>query len=362
MTRMTTTIAATAMVTMTINPQEKDMRNFSRRAFLLVAGLLMSFAAGAWDRGAVQRFATLPPGALNPEGITVERHTGDVYVTGFNPTGAGKAQIYVFNDNGHLKRVLDVTGSSSALLGIAFHPLTHDLLVADLGAGNVVNVNPYTGAGTPFTTIGAGAGLNALAFDRAGNVYISASFEGRIYRTGPKGGAAQVWAADPLLATTGFPPFGANGIDFNRDETALFVANTGSDTIVRIPLIAAGAAGKAEVFTNSINGADGLLVDEDDNLWVCANQADEIVVVDRTGKALAKLGDFDGVRRGSPVGLLFPASLARHGDWLYITNLSLDLRPITGQQSVDSQWAAVVKTHTISRIRFSIPGKDRDDD
>lgn len=330
--------------------------------FLFACFALLPLEAAAWERGAVQRFATLPPGALNPEGITVERHTGDVYVTGFNPTGAGKAQIHVFNDNGHLKRVLDVSGTSSALLGIAFHPATHDLLVVDIGAGNVVNINPHTGAGTVFTAVGPSAGLNALAFDRAGNVYVSASFEGRIYRTGAQGGLAQVWASDPLLATTGFPPFGANGIDFNRDETALYVANTGNDTVVRIPVIAAGAAGKAEVFTNAINGADGLLVDADDNLWVCANQSDEIVVVDKAGKAIAKLGDFDGVRRGSPVGLLFPASLARHSGWLYVTNLSLDLRPITGQQAVDSQWAAMVTRHTVSRIRFSIPGQDRDAD
>jgi hypothetical protein len=61
------------------------------------------------------------------------------------------------------------------------------------------------------------------------------------------------------------------------------------------------------------------------------------------------------VRHGAPVGLLFPASLVRSGDWIYITNLSLDLRPITGQQSVDSQWAAEVTTHTIARIRARIP-------
>lgn len=147
-----------------------------------------------------------------------------------------------------------------------------------------------------------------------------------------------------------------NGLDFNRDESALFVANTANDTIVRIS-VAAGAAGAADVFTNSINGADGLFLDEHDNVWVCANQSDEIVVVDKTGKAIAKLGDFDGVRNGSPVGLLFPASLVRRDGWIYITNLSLDLRPpqITGQQSIDSQWAAQVTRHTVSRIRMRIP-------
>src|SRR4051812_33747307 len=152
---------------------------------LLVCSILSPLDAAAWDRGAVERFATLPPGALNPEGITVDRRNGDVYVTGFNPTGATPAQIYVFSDAGALKRVLNVTNASGALLGIAFHPQTGDLLVADLGAGNVVEVNPHTGAGRVFTSVAlaGNAGLNALAFDAAGNVYVSGSFSGQIYRT-----------------------------------------------------------------------------------------------------------------------------------------------------------------------------------
>src|SRR4051812_24259408 len=201
---------------------------------LLVCSIVLPLDAAAWDRGAVERFATLPPGALNPEGIAVDSRNGDVYVTGFNPTGATPAQIYVFSDAGALKRVLNVTNASGALLGIAFHPQTSDLLVADLGAGNVLEVNPHTGAGRVFTAIGPQAGLNALAFDAAGNVYVSGSFSGQIYRTGRQGGASVVWADSNLLRTTGYPPFGANGIDFNRDESALFVANTGNDTVVRV--------------------------------------------------------------------------------------------------------------------------------
>jgi sugar lactone lactonase YvrE len=246
--------------------------------------------------------------------------------------------------------------------------MTHELLVIDFGAGNVLRVNPYSGAASVFSPI-PGGGLNALTFDKFGNVYISDSFRGVIWKTAPAGGPAVNWASDALLTTTGFPPFGANGLDFNRVQDALFVANTGNDTVVRIPVVTdvtgnASVAGKAEVFTHSINGADGLFVDGHDNLWVCANQADEIVVTDKTGKAIAKLGDFEGVTGGSPVGLLFPASLARHGDWVYITNLSLDLRPayLTGQQSVDSQWAAMVRRHTIARIPFRIPGGKRDAD
>ena len=349
------------------------MTNLFRAILALVALFFFVSAASAWDRGAVQRFATLPAGAPNPEGITVG-HNGDVYVTGFDPTNPnGPGQVFVFDDNGRLDRTLLIEGASAALLGLAFHPVTHELLVIDFGKGNVLRVSPHQEkqAANIFSAI-PGGGLNALTFDKAGNVYISDSFRGTIWKTSASGGAAVNWKSDPLLTTTGFPPFGANGLDFNRAQDGLFVANTGNDTVVLIRVVT-DATGNAEVapatadkpnilvFTNSINGADGLFLDKHDNVWVCANQADEIVVTDKTGKAVAKLGDFDGVRNGSPVGLLFPASLARHGNWVYITNLSLDLRPITGQQSVDSQWAAQVTRHTISRIRFRIPGADGDE-
>src|SRR2546425_9397494 len=349
------------------------MSAISRAAlFLLACFALIPLDAAAWDRGRVERFASLPEGAPNPEGITTD-HNGDVYVPGFAPTAtSGLGQLFVFDEDGDLLRSLKVTGSSPALLGLAFHPPNRlangrrQLLVIDFGAGNVLSVDPMSGAATVFAEI-KGGGLNALTFDAKGNVYISDSFRGVIWRTKPAGGDAVAWKSDPLLLTSGlppfgsFPPFGANGVDFNHDESALFVANTGNDTVVRIAKVGDNAGG-ATVFTNSINGADGLFVDRDDNVWVCANQSDEIVVTDKTGKVVAKLGDFDGVRDGSPVGLLFPASLVRRGEWIYITNLSLDLRPITGQQSVDSQWAARVKTHTISRIRLRIPGNDRNAD
>jgi sugar lactone lactonase YvrE len=321
--------------------------------FLIACSALLPLDAAAWDRGSVDQFAVLPAGAANPEGITVDKH-GDVYVTTFAVTGTPPGKLFVFGSDGNLKRQLDVAGSSNLLLGVGFHPQTNDLLVIDFGGARVLNVNPNTGASSVFTQVSGGAGLNALAFDAAGNVYISDSFQGIVWRTGRKGGAPVAWVNDALLRTSGFPPFGANGMDFNRDESALFVANTGDDRVIRIP-VNAGATGTPEVFVNSVNGADGLLVDENDNVWVCANQADEIVVVDKTGKAIAKLGDFNGLRDGAPDGLLFPASLVRSGDSIYITNLSLDLRLFGLPQSVDSQWAAQVTRHTISRIRARIP-------
>ena len=160
-----------------------------------------------------------------------------------------------------------------------------------------------------------------------------------------------------LLTTAGVPPFGANGLAFNKAGSALFVANTGNDTVVKIP-VTGGTPATPVVFVNSINGADGLIMDEHDNIWVAANQSDEIVVLDKTGKVIAKLGDFAGVdRNGVPQGLLFPASpeFSRDKRSLFVTNLALDIRLFGLVQSIDSQWTAQVQRYTVSRIDTEFP-------
>ena len=350
------------------------MLRSTRVAALALATLLVPGVASAWDRGKVKTFAVLPPGSSGPEGLEVDRW-GNVYVTGFGFTSGGPATgegvLTVFNDRGHLIRQVSVSGSSPHLLGLRFHPKTGALLVNDFGAGQVLEVNPSTGASSVFMTVPAslphpgGAGLNDITFDKAGNVYVSDSFQGIVWRAPATGGVGTIWVDSGLLRTTGVPPFGANGLRFNHAETALFVANTGDDTVIQIP-VTSGHPGKPAVFANSINGADGLIVDDHDNLWVAANQGDEIVVIDPTGKAIAKLGDFGGdVRNGQPEDFLFPASLRFSGKDLLVTNLALDLRLFNAAfASVDSQWCAQVTRYTVSRIRARIPSEhhDRDDD
>jgi sugar lactone lactonase YvrE len=341
-------------------------------ATLACVGLAIAIStpAAAWERGTVQTFALVPSGAPMVEGLTVDSN-GNVYAPTFNPTASsGPSQLFTFGPDGSLKNSVRIKGSSPAMLGLAFRPGTNELLVIDFGAGQVLSVNPSNGNAAPCITLPQGTpspGLNALTFDAAGNIYVSDSFNGTIWRFSPQAsrtgcGVASAWVqSNPLLVPgNGVPGFGANGIEFNKAGD-MFVCNTAMDWIVKIP-VSGGSPGTPVVFTNSINGCDGIAIDSSDNIWAAANQADEIVVVDPTGKAISKLGDFNGVSGGVTQGLLFPASPAFSPDrqTLYVTNLELDLRTLgannSGPQTVDSQWAAEVTQHSIAKLSATILG------
>jgi len=320
--------------------------------------LAASAPAFAWVRNPASIAAVLPEGATGPEGMTVGPD-GNIYATtlGFSAKGpvGGPGHLYEFAPDGTLLRDLRIPEATSQLLGIAFHPITHAVLVIDSGAGVVREVGLEHGVSKVFMTVTGQSLLNGMTFDAAGNVYVTDSAQGIIWVVGPNGGAASVWLSDKLLTTTGTPGFGANGIVFNHDDTMAYITNTGNRTIVSVP-VSGGKAGTPSVFVNSINGPDGIAMDPAGNLWVCANQNDEIVVLDPTGKAIARLGDFYGVVNGVPQGLLYPTSPAfsKDGKTLYVSNLALDLRLIGAAQSPTSQYDSKVRRYTISRISTKI--------
>ncbi len=106
--------------------------------------------------------------------------------------------------------------------------------------------------------------------------------------------------------------------------------------------------GELSVFAESINGADGLAMDAHGYLWVAANQADKIVMLEPSEKVHGNLGMPGRVNEdGSHSGLLFPASLIIADETIYVTNLALSLTPAEGDEVEEA-----VSKYTISTIKI----------
>jgi sugar lactone lactonase YvrE len=342
------------------------MRITRTKTFLALLALLAApLAVQAWERGKVERFATLPPGEAYPEGICVD-HEGNVYVAtvAANKPAGSPGTIIVFDAKGKHLRTVRIRGASRLLLDIRFHPQTGKLIVVDYGAAKLLTVDPRTGASSVFMTVtGKDPGLDGFCFDAAGNVYTTDAHQGIIWKVGKDGGKGTRFVEDALLRPTRPPPaIGANGVWLNNKQTAMFVANTAQDTLVKIPLSGRPLKpGKPEVFVNRVGGGpDGILIDEHDNIWVACNQSNEVLVIEPTqGRVIAKLGDFGGIDRdGAPIGFLWSNTLAFRGDDVLVTNLSLNMARHTSQslRTVFGPWADEVKVHTVSKIKKRIPG------
>src|SRR4030095_9710035 len=130
----------------------------------LLALLAPPVAAHAWERGKVERFATLPAGESHPEGICVDRE-GNVYVVTVaadKPATAG-GTLLVFDPNGKHLRTVSIPDSTPWLLALRFQPSTGRLLIVDYKGAKVLSVDPMTGASSAFMTVtGQNAGLDGL--------------------------------------------------------------------------------------------------------------------------------------------------------------------------------------------------------
>jgi sugar lactone lactonase YvrE len=319
---------------------------------LLIVGLLTSFncVTAHADKGGVVRFATLPAGPGqpgNPEGIAADQK-GNIYVATFD-FGAAANVIHIFSSNGHLIDTVHLPGA--VLLGLAFDGVGN-LYVANFGGGNVLKfAPPFRSNSTPAATFTVcvpnpfvDCGLNGITFDASGDLYVSDSFGGKVYKIDLPGGSVSTFVSDELLkpGSHGFPPFGANGLAFSGDGANLFVANTADDRILKVNV----ATKAVSTFAESVNGADGILFDDQGRLWVAANQADEVVALNADGRVVERRGSFDGIGPdGAAKGLLFPASIVLSNGSLFVTNLALVLTPAAGDEPEED-----VTLFTISRI------------
>lgn len=174
-------------------------------------------------------------------------------------------------------------------------------------------------------TLDQSGGPNDLAFDDAGNLYVTDPFLGELWKVTPDGSAA-VWLVDPLLAGNPAAPalvfhaLGADGIAFDRDKRNLYVGNLDYGEILRIAVGCDGSAGAPEVVVSDplLIGVDGLAFDKKGTLYAAVGAQDRAVSIAPDG-AITILGE--GGLLDGPSSFAF-GTRGNDKHTLYLTSLS----------------------------------------
>jgi sugar lactone lactonase YvrE len=208
------------------------------------------------------------------------------------------------------------------------------------------DLNPQKpGSAQTFATDTEGA--NGIAFDGKGNLYVSGGRNGNIYRTGPEGGKAEIFARiDPYTRTLGDgktqQAITANGMIFDSKGTTLYVADTARGAIWKIAIGSGGKADRPALVVQSalLEGADGPAFDPRGNLWVAANERNAVVAVSPDGEV------YDITKNDSKGPLEFPTSVVFVGNTAYVSNFDTPRRDnlaADGKTSLDGIGASIVK-------------------
>ena len=248
--------------------------------------------------GQVSVLAQVPVPNGFPEGIAVK---GDrVYVAGPATLGTSvngqPSRVFEFNiDSGALTRTLltqgeQVFGAEHANSCLAFDG-NGRLLVLNNQIGTF-RINLQNAAQTSYTTPFPNDPVcllnlskksctptladlpslpNDLAFDDAGNLYVTDSLQATIWRIPPGGGTPQVWFRDYRLAS---PYIGVNGLRLSPDRSTVFLTVTtdlfGLGRVYTLPLVDKPAAADLKVFHNYAlgDGPDGIAFGASGKLYV----------------------------------------------------------------------------------------------
>jgi sugar lactone lactonase YvrE len=169
---------------------------------------------------------------------------------------------------------------------------------------------------------------NGLALDRQGDLYVSDSVLGAVWRI-PRGGEAEAenWLQHEWLAGCDDIP-GANGVAFWKDS--LYVANTGLGLLVRVPILKDGTAGEPEIVAgdsdcdpenDELFGIDGIALDVHGNVFALLVLQHKLVRIDPSdGSHTALLTDEDGLY--NPASIAFGTGKGDRQN-VFLTNFAL---------------------------------------
>jgi gluconolactonase len=276
-----------------------------RRAAPVLAGLLLvgGVATAALPCGAcrMEKFATCG-GFL--EGATVDA-AGGLWAVDLL---SGK--VLSIGDDGRCTVRANTGGQPN---GAKFGP-DGKLWIADKQLG-LLRMDPHTGA---ITVVAASyrserlRGLNDLAFDAAGGLYITEPYgssalkpDGRLFYL-PPGENARLQVVSGGLA---FP----NGVVVTPNGANVWVGEYALKRITSLPAV--GSANEFDIAyvvatTSGGVGPDGMLLTHDGVLLAANFNAGEVLAFDQTGRSLGSI---------SVPGGLMVTNVVIRGEWLYVT-------------------------------------------
>ena len=307
-----------------------------------------------------------PPAGVGIEGLTVDRR-GNLYTP-----GRGVVPCPVFRVSGGSSAVVGNLPAPCNPAGLAFGP-DGRLYIAD--SGRIMALRPSADApptGEVYATDVPGS--NGVAFDRRGDLWVTdgGTAQGRVWRIGRDRVPQEVFRIQPIANDVvdlaagisgigrdnrGLPPgtititptgrqasntlgsqhLVANGIAFTEDGD-IVVADTARGAIWKIYLDRHGRVqspmGCDTTFTPNtlcldnilvqhpyLEGADGIVLDDDDNIYVAPNERNSVAVVTDRGRVVELYRNAAGADRLRNAGPLeFPTSPVLVGRRLCLTN------------------------------------------
>jgi hypothetical protein len=247
-----------------------------------------------------------------PENITLE------------PGGAADV---TFNRARQVARV--GTDGSVSILATLPAPATGTATVSGIvrGKGGTLYVNYNAGSQSGIWRIPRGGGaavqvvalpevkvLNGLALDRGqDSLYATDSRSGTVWKVSLKSGAAFVWAQGVELepSTASSSGFGANGVKVH--DGAVWVSNTDKGTLLRIPIVARGAAGAVTTVAQGLTAIDDFaFTGAGDTVLAAQNFVSEVSLVYPDGTHQTVLTATDGLSN--------PTSIAVRGPTVYVAS------------------------------------------
>ncbi|NJM07168.1 hypothetical protein HC891_14770 [Candidatus Gracilibacteria bacterium] len=220
---------------------------------------LATFTAGTFLEGVL----AAPDGSLYLSGGTGEEGTIWRYVDGSATPLVSRPGFF-----GTLARnqagVLYATYRS----GRASDPAAQQWQVVTVGTDTTIRV---------VTDFPQGAQPNGMAFDAQDQLYVADSALGRIWRLTPDAATPEVWLESALLMPQSLPGIpGANGLRWWQN--ALYVTNSSTGDLVRVPLAADRRAGTPTVVARGVTG-DDFAFDASGNAFITTHPYNVLVEV-----------------------------------------------------------------------------------